>query len=87
MHYVTATQAKAGLLGYIRGADKKFERFCITRNGQPKAVLMSIDDYEGWLETLAILGDNSALGEIRKAQGELRRGKGIPFAKVMEKLK
>lgn len=86
MKSIKASEAKKLLLELIRDADESFERYCITRNGEPKAVLMSVDDYEGWLETLEVLSDEEAVVEIRKARKELDAGRGIPFKKILEKL-
>ena len=86
MKSIKATDAKKHLLELIREADESFERYCITRNGEPKAILMSVDDYDGWLETLEIMSDADAVREIKKARKELDRGEGIPFEKILEKL-
>lgn len=86
MKSIKATDAKKRLLELIRDADESFERYCITRNGEPKAVLMSVDDYDGWLETLEILSEEGASEEIRKARKELAQGRGISFEKILEKL-
>lgn len=87
MKSLNATEAKKHLLEIIRDSDESFERYCITRNGKPKVILMSVDDYEGWLETLEIMGSKKAVEEIRKARKELDAGRGIPFEKVLEKLR
>lgn len=86
MKSIKATDAKKHLLELLRESDETFERYLITRNGEPKAVLMSVDDYEGWIETLEIMSDKSALAEIKKARKELDASKGIPFEKILEKL-
>ncbi|MBU4484442.1 type II toxin-antitoxin system Phd/YefM family antitoxin [bacterium] len=83
---IKASEAKKRLLELIREADESFERYQITRNGEPKAVLMSVDDYDGWLETLEIMSSGEALNEIKKARKELNAGKGIPIEKILEKL-
>ena len=87
MKSITATDAKKRLLELIRESDESFERYMITRNGEPKAVLMSVDDYEGWIETLEIMSSKEALAEIKKARRELDAGKGVPFEKVLEKIR
>lgn len=87
MKSITATDAKKRLLELIRDSDESFERYLITRNGEPRAVLMSVDDYEGWIETLEIMGDKEAMGEIKKARRDLDAGKGVPFEKVLEKIR
>ena len=86
MRHINASEAKKHLLEIIREADESFERYCIVRNGEPKVILMSVDDYEGWLETMEILSDKTAVAEITKARKELNAGKGIPFEKILEKL-
>lgn len=86
MKNIQASEAKKRFLAIIRDADESFERYCITRNGEPKAILMSVEDYEGWLETLEIMSNKHAVQEIKKARKELQRGKGIPFEKILEKL-
>lgn len=84
---INATEAKKSLLHLIRNADELFERYCITRNGEPKAILMSVDDYEGWLETLELMSSAKTVSEIKKARQELDKGKGIPFEKILKDLR
>lgn len=86
MKSIKVTDAKKHLLEIIRDADESFERYCITKNGEPKVILMSVDDYEGWLETLELMSSKDALTEIKKARKELDAGKGVPFKKILEKL-
>ncbi|MFA5812006.1 MAG: type II toxin-antitoxin system Phd/YefM family antitoxin [bacterium] len=86
MKSITTTEAKKRLLELVRDADESFERYLITRNGEPKAVLMSVDDYEGWIETLELSSSKEAMAEIRKARKELDAGKGVSFEKILEKL-
>ncbi len=86
MKSITTTEAKKRLLELVRDADESFERYLITRNGEPKAVLMSVDDYEGWIETLELSSSKEAMTEIRKARKELDAGKGVSFEKILEKL-
>ena len=86
MKSINATEAKKRLLELIRESDQSFERYCIVRNGVPKAILMSVEDYDGWLETLEILSSKNAMAEIKKARRELEQGKSITFEKLVEKL-
>lgn len=50
-------EARAKLAAILDSAIKSNERTVITRNGEPAAVIMSIDDYESMNETLDILAD------------------------------
>jgi PHD/YefM family antitoxin component YafN of YafNO toxin-antitoxin module len=65
---------------------KYFDRYVITRHGKPEAIMLSEEDYESLLETLDILSDQELMKDIKKAEEDLRKGKGIPWKKVKRKL-
>jgi len=46
----------------------------LTRNGEPEAVLLSVDDLEGLEMTLEILGDTDAVARISESLAALGRG-------------
>lgn len=50
------------------------DRVIVTRNGQPAAVLVSIDDLESLEETLAIMSDRSLTAQIRESEKAAARG-------------
>jgi len=53
------------LLDVIRTINDSEDTIAITKNGIPKAVIMSMDRYETMRETLAILGDKKLMEQIR----------------------
>lgn len=79
----TATEAKAHFLELIRASEKRSSRFVITRAGKPAAVLMNVDEYEGWLETLSLLSDAHTRRELQEARRELLHGGGRSFEEVV----
>ncbi|MFC1480435.1 type II toxin-antitoxin system Phd/YefM family antitoxin [Candidatus Omnitrophota bacterium] len=87
MTSLTVTEAKAHLLEIIRKADRTMQHFVISKNGKPKAIIMSVDEYEGWLETLEIMSDREALKDIQEAKKELAEGKGYTFEEVFKRPK
>jgi len=87
MPHLTVTEAKTHLLEIIRKTDKTMQHFIISKNGKPAAVIMSVDEYAGWLETLEILSNKTSLSDIRAAQKELAAGKGLTFDEVFGHLK
>jgi prevent-host-death family protein len=58
-------------------------KYTITHNGQPFAVLMSTEEYEGLLETLEILENKNITRELLKSIREADEGKTVPFEKVV----
>ena len=83
MTVLTVTQAKAHFLEIVRNSDKRLERFLITKQGKPAAVIMNADEFEGWLETLEIMSNKKLLAQIRKAKKEVEQGKVKTFKDVI----
>ncbi|MGH2655639.1 MAG: type II toxin-antitoxin system Phd/YefM family antitoxin [Actinomycetota bacterium] len=72
---VPLTEAKAHLSELVDRALREHERFVVTRNGRPAAVLLSPDDLEALEETVDILQDRSLMESIRKSRQESAEGK------------
>lgn len=79
----TVTEAKAHFLELIRATEERSNRFVITRAGRPAAVLMNAEEYEGWLETLALVSNPRIRAELQESIQELKRGGGHSFEKVV----
>ena len=58
------------------------ERVTVTKNGSPVAVILAVEDYESLVETLEILSDPSAMGEIRQAEAHMNDGEVYDEAEV-----
>lgn len=73
--YIPVTKAKTMLLDMIRMIDDKENTIAITKNGVPRAVLMSMEQYEGMRETMTVLGDPDMMKQIRNSQNEIKEKK------------
>jgi len=69
--YIPITRAKTKLLDMIRNFDDREDTTAITKNGVPKAVLMSIDQYEVMCETMEMLADNNLMKQVRQSEDEI----------------
>lgn len=69
--YIPITRAKTKLLDMIRNFDDREDTIAITKNGVPKAVLMSIDQYKAMCETMEILADNNLMKQVRQSEDEI----------------
>jgi antitoxin YefM len=70
--YIPVTRAKTKFLDVIRMVDAGGSTVAITRNGVPRAVLMSMDQYEAMQETMTILGDRDMMDQIRRSLDDIR---------------
>ena len=84
---VPLSEAKARLSELARRVRQQHERITLTRNGEPEAVLVSVDDLEGLEMTLEILGDTEAVARISESLAALGRGEpGVDLATVRQDL-
>ncbi|KAA0253177.1 type II toxin-antitoxin system Phd/YefM family antitoxin [Acidobacteria bacterium ACD] len=75
MKQVPLSEAKAHLAGLLARVEDLGEPLVITRSGHPAGVLVSVDEYEGLLETLEILSDPRLMKRIRSGLKDLREGR------------
>jgi prevent-host-death family protein len=69
------TEAKAHLSDLVDRTFREHERFILTRNGRPAAVLLSPEDLESLEETVKILQDRPLLNSLRRSRREAAEGK------------
>jgi len=80
--FIPITKAKSRLLDIIRKIENSDDTVAITKKGVPEAVLLSMNKFEGLVETLEILSDEKAMKSIRKSIKEAREGKWLDFDEV-----
>lgn len=73
--YVPISKAKNDLLELIRQVEDIDESVAVTKNGIPAAVILSIEKYEGLLETLDILSDQKTMKSLRTSIRQARKDK------------
>ena len=83
--YISIRDLRKNLANVIKDTKAHYERYVVSKRGKPEAVLMSMDDYEGWLETLEIMSDPEAVKDIEEAEKEFEEGKAIDFEEIYGK--
>ena len=73
MKTLPLSEVKNNLSRLVDQVQEIQEEITITRNGKPAAVIVSADEYEGWMETLAIRADLEFMTEIRKGIKDLKK--------------
>lgn len=57
MHALGVSEARTKLPQLVDEVDERLEQLFITKNGRTKAVLISADEFESWIETIASYKD------------------------------
>jgi len=73
--YIPVTKAKTQLLSMIRNFDNKEDTIAITKNGIPKAVIMSMDQYESICETIEIMTNKDIMQQIWSSMKDVQENK------------
>lgn len=67
METLPITDAKARIAELADRVEREHDQFTLTRNGRPAAMLISVDEYESLLETLAVLSDPATRADLAEA--------------------
>ena len=78
--FISVTDAKNRFLDIIRTLKQRQEVVAITRDGVPAAVLLSVEQFEGLLDTIEILGDPKTLQSVRRSLKQAKRGRWVSDA-------
>ena len=80
--FVSVSEAKNRLLTLVRDLKAKHEIVAITREGVPSAVLLSMEQFEGLMETIEILSDQKTMRSLRRSLKQANEGRWVPHERV-----
>lgn len=83
---ITLKELRPRLPEVIDSIDGRLNRYIVTKRGRPVAAMLSIDDYEGLLETIEILSDKQAVMRIKGSKKEIAAGKTVSLKKLRKRL-
>jgi prevent-host-death family protein len=75
MQFLTATETRKNILQLLKELHLVEERFIITRDGKPAAVLMSYREYENLLATLDVMADPELQRKIKRGLQDEQAGR------------
>ena len=87
MKSVSATDARSQWFDLIEQAGKPGSFISINHRDLPDVVLMSFDEFEGWVETMEIMASPSLVEQIQKGLSEVNSGKRRSLDEVKKRLK
>ncbi len=83
---IAISDARANLPDLVNKANDNLERFVITINGQPKAVLMSEEELESLEETAEILAIPGAKEAIDRGVAQAKKGEVRPLEEILKNI-
>lgn len=80
------TEARKKFFQIADKVEKDRARFTLTDRGTPKAILMSVEEFESWLETLEVMREFPSLeNEIKQAQKDFKNSAYITLEEILAK--
>jgi len=83
---ISVRELRPKLAAVLNSIHKRFDRYIVTKRGRPEAVIMSIEDYESILETMEIQADKGLMNRLKKAESDLKAGRGVSIDKARKEL-
>ena len=83
---VAISDARANLPELVDKVNDNLERFVITVNGQPKAVLVSDEELEALEETAEVLAIPGAKEAIARGEEQAKKGEVRPLEEILNEL-
>lgn len=80
--FVSVSEAKNKLLDLIRQLEHRQKVVAITHDGVPSAVLLSMDQFERFMETSEILSDQKLMRAICRSLKQGGEGKWVSHSSV-----
>jgi len=80
-------EVRANLSKLVDEAVRTHQRIEVTRQGRRAAVILSADDFDSIMETLAILSDPELMRGIRDAEAEADNGETYTLDEVTEEMR
>lgn len=74
---LNVTEAKARLSELVAAVATTHDHVEITRNGEPAAILVSVEELTALRETIAILSDPRAVADIAESEEDIAAGRVI----------
>lgn len=81
------TEARKDLSKIIDEVSAEHEHVVITKQGRPRAVVMSAEEFESWQETLEIMADKKTMAAIARAERDIKAGRVRRWEEVRAELK
>ena len=73
---LSVSEARKKIFTIIDQVDKLGARYTLTEKGRPKAVIMSAEEFESWVETFEVMRDcPNLLKDIKEVERDIKSGR------------
>ena len=77
MRTATFSDFSSNIKNYFNSVIDNCDSIIVNRNSDEAAVLLSLDEYNSLMETLYLMSSRDTMADIRKAEQDIKEGKGM----------
>ena len=77
MRTATFSDFSSNIKNYFNSVIDNCDSIIVNRNSDEAAVLLSLEEYNSLMETLYLMSSRDTMADIRKAEQDIKEGKGI----------
>jgi len=82
---LSVSEARKRIFTIIDQVNKLGSRYTLTEKGRPKAVIISAEEFESWVETFEVMRDcPNLLKDIKKVEKDIKSGKYKAYSTLEE---
>lgn len=82
---LSITEARNNFFKITDKVQKSGDVFTLTERGKPKVVVMSVDEFDSWQETLEIMNDVDLMKDIKEVKKDFKKGNYVTLEEVLLK--
>ena len=79
---ISLKEARQQFSSIVDKVSRLRERYVVTKNGTPRAVVMSAEEFESWVETLEFMSSPKAVKALEQGLKEAKASKFRSFKEV-----
>lgn len=83
MEMLPFAEFQSRLSEFLDVAKRQREQFTIIKNDEPTAVVLSYDEWESMVETMAVLSNPELVADLKEAEDSQARGETYSLEEVM----
>ena len=84
---ISITEARKNLFNIVQDVNTPDTSYILTERGRAKAIIMSVEEFEGWQETMELLYAYPNLPEeLKEAKAQIKRGEFITLDELKKSI-
>jgi len=83
---ISISEARKKIFDIATEVQAPGKHYTLTENGRPKVVIMSVEEFESWMETMEIMSDPELMKDIKEAEEDFKKGDYVTLDELKKEL-